>query len=291
MNKASCIENSSACSVEDVSFRSGEHKLCGRVYAPAGATRAIVVLNGATGVPARFYDPFARWLAEEKKLACLIFDYRDFGASQSRSMRKSKATMVDWGVYDQEAARDFARVSFPGLPLWIIGHSLGAMCLPFQRNLDQIDRVIAVASGLVHVRDHPWPYQALAHLFWYGPATIGTAIFGFLPAKAMRLGKDLPARVYWQWRKWCTTRGFYARDMGGVLPFPDWSGLTAPTKFVAVSDDVMAPPSTVWRLMRCFPSAPKTQLVLRPGDFGLDGLGHIEVFMEKNRAAWDQLVF
>ncbi len=275
---------------KEVQFQSGEHKLNGKLFQPSKEPTAIVVLNGATGVPARFYEPFACWLAETKNLCCLIYDYRDFGASSHGHLQCSKATMTDWGVHDQDAAREFAHHAFPKSPLWVIGHSLGAMCLPFQRNLDQIDRVIAVASGIVNVKDHPWPYQALARLFWFGPVPLVTRLLRYLPGKAMRIGSDLPRGVYWQWRKWCTRQEFYARDFGRQLPFPDWTGLKAPTKLVAVADDVMTPPITVWRLMQCFPAAPKTQVVLRPGDFGLSKLGHIDVFSERNRAVWDQII-
>ncbi len=276
---------------EVIRIQSGEHKLQGKLIRPAAQDpEAIVVLNGATGVPAQYYEPFAYWLAETRSLACLIYDYRDFGASARGHLRRSRATMADWGVHDQDAARDFARAAFPDLPLWVIGHSLGAMCLPFQRNLDQIDRVIAVASGMVNVRDHPWPYQALARFFWFGPVPMVTRLLRFLPGKALRVGHDLPRGVYWQWRKWCTRREFFAREFGVQLPFPDWMGLKAPTKFVAVADDVMTPPETVWRMMKFFPAAPKTQTTLRPGDFGLSEIGHIQVFSKKNSAVWDQIV-
>lgn len=275
---------------KDVTFRSGEHLLTGKLFYPAHRPLAIVVLNGATGVPARFYGPFAQWLAHAKGFACLIYDYRDFGASRRWIPRKSKATIADWGVHDQQAARDFARQCCPDLPLWVIGHSLGGMCLPFQRDLDGVDRLIAVASGLVNVRDHPWPYQGFARFFWFGLVPLTTWIAGYLPGKFLRLGADLPKGVYWQWRRWCTRRDFFAQDFGVRMPFPDWTGLKAPAKFVAIADDVMTPPETVWRLMRCYPSAPKTQTVLRPSDFGLSGLGHVNVFAEKSRAVWDQIV-
>ena len=123
---------------QDVSFYSGEAKLKGQLFRPSTQPKAIVVLNGATGVPARFYEAFARWLAQEKSIACLTYDYRDFGASADLPLWKSKATMTDWGVHDQQAARDFATATFPGTALWVIGHSLGGMCLPFQQNLDRV---------------------------------------------------------------------------------------------------------------------------------------------------------
>lgn len=274
----------------DVAFQSGEHRLAGTLYRPTEQPAAVAVLNGATGVPASYYGEFARWLADEKGVACLTFDYRDFGASAKQHPRNSRSKMSDWGVHDQQAARDFVTAQFPDAPLWVIGHSLGGLCLPFQKNLDRISRVIVVGSGPVHVRDHPWPYQALARLFWFGHAPLATILSGFLPGRVLSLGPDLPSGVYWQWRRWCTRKDFFTRDIGTILPYPDWDGIKASMKVVAMADDDVVPPFAVWRLMQFYPEARKTQTVLRPADFGLAKLGHIGVFASKSRAAWSSMM-
>lgn len=276
--------------VTDVTFHSGEYRLKGTLFEPAEAPRAIVVINGATAVPARYYAAFAHWLAEDQGLACLTYDYRDFGASAGASMRASKATLSDWGVYDQQAARDYARRRAPDVPLWVIGHSLGGLCFPFQQRLDQIDRVITVGSGLVNVRDHPWRYQPVVRMFWYGPVPLVTMLAGYMPGRTMRIGADIPAGVYWQWRAWCTQTGFFAGDLGTRLPFPDWTGLTCDIKYVAIADDDLVPPAAVWRLMQCNAAAKMQQTVLRPGDHGLTKLGHIAPFAEANKAAWPAII-
>jgi len=276
--------------IEDVSFDSGDCGLKGKLFRPSHDPDAFVILNGATGVPAQFYTAFATWLAKDNNLACLTYDYRDFGASADKHSRASKATMADWGVYDQQAARDFAVSTIPNVPVWIIGHSLGALCLPFQKNLGQISRIITVGCGPNNVRDHPWPYQFLARLFWFGHAPLATLLAGYLPGKLLGLGSDLPAGVYWQWRRWCTRSNFFADEFGAKLPYPDWTGVKADMKLVAMADDVMMPPASVWKLMEFYPEARKRQLVLRPEDYGLSKLGHINAFKEKNRAVWPEIL-
>lgn len=275
---------------EPVSFRSGEYKLIGELFHPCRSPRAVVVLNPATGVKSGFYADFAKWLCDDQGFAVLLYDYRDFGASATRHVKTSKATMSDWGVHDAQAARDFAAARFPTTPLWVIGHSLGGLCLPFQTDVERIARVITVCSGPVHTTDHPWPYQAKARLFWHGPVSLLARLMGYLPGKRLGVGPDLPLGVYKQWRKWCTSRSFFCDDFGTRLPYPDWRGLKAPIKFVAVSDDALVPAAAVWRLMRCHPEAPKTQLVLRPTDFDLTNIGHINAFSARSRAAWDTLI-
>ncbi len=271
-------------------FYSGGHKLQGQLFLPPARPLAVAVLNPATGVPQSYYAAFAQWLAAEKGIACLTYDYRDFGASARRAARQSRATMVDWGVHDQQAARDHLAELFPGAPLWVIGHSLGGLLLSFQQGLDRIDRVITVASGPVHFSDHPFPYRVEVGAFWHliGPPL--TKLMGYVPGRRLGYGFDLPAGVFWQWRRWCTSRGFFAADIGHRMPMPDWNGLKAEMKVVAIKDDVMVPPAAVWRLMQFYPWARKKQLVVDPRAHGLQKIGHIGPFATRNKVIWDALI-
>ena len=174
-----------------VAIASQDGHLNGTLYV-SETPRAIAVLHPATGVPHSYYRHFARWLAAEQAVTCLTYDYRGFGASATGRVRKVRLRMSDWGIDDQQSARNWLSQRFPGIPLWVIGHSLGGFMLGYQTGLDHIDRVIAVSSGPVHVRDHPWPYQAAARLFWYGlgPALVATA--GYVPNRLSGLGADIP---------------------------------------------------------------------------------------------------
>ena len=64
----------------------------------------------------------------------------------------------------------------------------------------------------------------------------------------------------------------------------------ARTKLVALVDDPVIPPSSVWKLMENFPNAPKRQLVLDPRDYGLGTVGHIGAFAKRNAVLWPQIV-
>lgn len=275
---------------EEQYFYSGGHKLRGKLFLTHQFPRAVAVLNPATGVEQRYYAEFARWLAETQNIACMTYDYRDSGASARGHARASRATMADWGIHDQQAARDHLRTMFPGTPLWVIGHSLGGLLLSFQTDLDQIDRVISVASGPVHLSDHPYPYKFVVAAFWFLTAPPLAALLGYVPGTRMGFGFDLPAGVFWQWRRWCTSRGFFATDLGHRLPMPDWNGLKARFKVVAIKDDVMVPPAAVWRLMSFYPAALKKQLVIDPDHYGLRQIGHIGPFAPRNKAIWSDLI-
>ncbi|KPQ07727.1 MAG: putative alpha/beta hydrolase [Rhodobacteraceae bacterium HLUCCA12] len=263
----------------------GGARLAGTLFLPDTPAQAVLILP-ATGVPAAYYRAFAQWLADDRGAACLIWDYRDFGASGT--IRGSRASMSDWGLHDATAARHWLRARLPGLPLWVIGHSLGGMALPFQRDLDQIDRVITVAAGPGHVSDHPWPFKAQAMALWHVLGPLSVAMLGYLPGRVLGLGSDLPAPVFRQWRRWCLDRRSLMGDP--ALPAPEQPGLTCPVKLVAIADDVMIPPASVWRLGAWMPAATITRLTLTPADYGLKAIGHIAPFAPRNRALWPDLM-
>lgn len=275
---------------ETLRFPTRDAALAGTLYLPSGTPVAAVVLNCATGVPQAYYRHFATWLAETRNMACLTWDYRDFGESATGPVKASHATMVQWALEDQPAARAEMRRRFPGIPLWVVGHSLGAMLLPLQEGIEDIERVIGVSSGLVYHRDHPWPYQALARLFWFGHAPVLTRALGYLPGKAIGFGADLPAGVYWDWRRWCTREASYLPETGASLPRPDWSRSGGQVVLNAFSDDEMMPPHCTERLAKVYGADSAVCKILKPADFGLKSVGHLGAFSRGNAAVWPTLV-
>ncbi|MDU8944415.1 alpha/beta hydrolase family protein [Ovoidimarina sediminis] len=275
-----------APAVETLTFRADIATLTGTLFRPAGRPRAAIVLHAATGVPARYYRHFAAWLAD-RGYACLTYDYRGLGASATRPMRDETATLADWGLRDQPAAQRALEAAVGDVPVWAIGHSIGGMMVPFNEGAARLDRLITVASGPVHLSDHPLGWKARAHLFWNGPGALAAAALGYLPGKILGLGADLPAGVYWQWRRWCTTRGFYLGDIGATLPMPEFRAFTGHLRAVAIADDGMVPPAAVWRLLQTYPEAWKSQAVIRPAG---RPIGHIAVFSPENAAHWPAIL-
>lgn len=279
-----------AADMQKFRFSSAGRMLAGRIYRPIGLPEAIVVLNGAVGVPQRFYEAFARWLSHEKNVACLTFDYDGIGESTDGDLRNNTASMVRWGVTDQTAARDSARHYFPDTPIWVIGHSLGGMTLPFQKRISDIERFIAVCSGPVHTSDHPWDFRPAAWVFWSAPVAVLTRMLGYFPARLFGMGENLTATAYLQWRRWCSKKGFYFQDIGRDLPQPDWTRADASVRLVALSDDKMIPPHCVQRLADLYQPGSVDYVEVTPKDHGMGKVGHINVFSRKNSALWDHLL-
>lgn len=281
---------------QDIEFQwvdifSGSHKLVGRVFEPSATAQRIIVINAATGIRQHYYEAFARWLAHEHNALVLTYDYCEFGLSRtSKPIQCSRVSMSDWGIVDQDAALSFACKSYPDLPLWVIGHSLGGLMLRWHQHRNHVERYITVASGPINTKDHPIAYLPFVLWFWYvsGPAVI--SVLGYLNGKLSGLGSDLPAVVFWQWRKWCTTDGFYDNEIGNSISKPPALTPMAPFTAIAIEDDVMVPPGTVRRMDDLYQGVAIEHKLLKPSDFGLKRVGHYKAFSPACAAMWPAIV-
>lgn len=260
--------------------------LAGRLFLPDGEPLLAIVLHGATGVPRDYYAKFAAWLAGARQAAVLIYDYRDCGWSARGPVRAARSDMGDWAVSDQAAALDWLAARYEGLPLEVVGHSLGGMGLPFHEKADRVRRLTTVATGPSHWTRHPLNYIGKAAAFWFVLGPVATLLLGYLPGRILGQGEDLPARAFWQWRRWCTTRGFYRRDWGRALPQPDLTRMTGEVRLIAVADDPMIPPPVVRDHAAFFPAATISHLVVKPQEVGVKTIGHLRLFSERCKAAW-----
>lgn len=278
--------------IEDIAIDNGVEPLAGQLVRPKGEPKIAVVIHAATGVRGRYYQKFAQWLATEHQAAVLTYDYGQKGAvDDPPGIKGSTVTMADWGLRDQSAALDALAACFPDIPLWVIGHSLGALFVPWHARAGQVQRVIAVASGPAYVTRHPLAFLPLVFYFWYLSGPLLTKLCGYLPSRCAGIGgDDLPAGVFWQWRRWCTSRLFNQVDWGGVIPKPDFTRVTAQVDLVSIADDPMIPPSSVAKLAAYYPAAQRTERLIQPAACGLKQIGHLRVFSERCAAAWPQII-
>ncbi len=263
--------------------------LAGLLFKSAAPPRVAIVLHGATGVPRDYYARFAAWVAEARQAAVLIYDYRDCGHSARGPVKQARATMADWAIRDQAAALEWLYQNFPDLPLEVIGHSLGGLGLLFHERADQVVRMVAVASGPAHWSRHPPGFLPKALAFWYLAGPLLTILLGYMPGWVLGQGAHLPAGAYWEWRRWCVTRGFYRRDWGRRLPQPDLSRMKGRLRLVAIADDPMLPPPVVRDLAGFYPAAQVENHLIEPATAGVANIGHLRVFSERCRAVWPVL--
>lgn len=253
------------------------YALGGRLFEAKDA-REVVLLNGATGVPQRYYARFAEWAASGGR-AVVTYDYRGLGESKPHRLRGFPGSMSDWGRLDFEGVLRFARQRFPGARLTVIGHSVGGQLLGLAPSAPSISRVVTVAAQFGAFQLWPAPHRwALAGL-WFGLMPAVTVAMGRFPGK-LGIGADLPRNVALEWARWCRSRDFFLAhgvDRGG------FERLKMPVRSFSFSDDLYAPRAAVDALHALMRNAEVERRHLVPAQVGASRISHFGFFQDAGR--------
>lgn len=255
------------------------------LYEPVGAPRATVLLLGGTGIPRRFYAPFAAHLAD-RGLLTLTLDFRGVGSSRPASLRGFDATKQDWARLDASAAFDWLERRAPDLPRLVVGHSVGGQLLGLLDRPEAIDAVATFGTGFGYWGNMPAPYKWFVASLWYVGIPAATSLFGYMPAKRLGLGEDLPAGVAREWARWGRRADYFTGELAAE---PGFAALRAPWLAVYASDDEIATPENASGLLSLYPHADKETRVLRPEERNLPAIGHLGLFSRRRRALWPEI--
>jgi predicted alpha/beta hydrolase len=260
-------------------------------YAPAAPLKAVVLIAPAMGVKQEFYAPFAEWLAGQGYLV-QSFDYRGTGASRPAAARHSlrgfDADLFDW-ARDYDTAIEALTAAAPGLPLYVVGHSLGAQLPGLLRHRDRIAGLVSVAAGSGYWRDNAPQLRRIVPYFWHVLVPLATALFGYFPGK--RLGKvgDLPRGVILQWRRWCMHPRYHVGAEGAAVR-EAFAGARFPVVALSITDDELMTERGTRVLIDCYENAPRELQRIAPADVGARRIGHFGLFRPQFEATLWQRV-
>lgn len=270
--------------VETLTVRAVDYYPLGaKLYGAEGSQGPVFIINGATGVPQRYYRPFAEWL-EGQGGTVLTFDFRGIGESRPKSLKGFPARARDWGQLDFEGAIRFAKQKFPGRELVLIGHSIGGQLIGMTPSAHEFSRIFTVAAQVGSWRD--WPGMgkwAMAGL-WYALMPAAVTLVGYYPGK-LGMGADLPAGMALEWASWGRHRDYLLRS----IPREGYERLTAPFLSYSFSDDFYAPKNAVDKLHAIYSRATVERVHLSPKELGVKQIGHFGFFRERFREAlWER---
>jgi predicted alpha/beta hydrolase len=256
--------------------------LAGTLAEPQGAPRGAVLIGSAMGVPRGFYGPFAEYLAEGG-LVVLRFDYRGVGGSLRGPLRKSEATMHDWGEQDLAGALRFLRERHPGTPLLLVGHSAGGQLFGLVPEPNQVRAVLAIGAQSGYWRNWRGAGRLRMRFYWtLFPAL--THALGYLPLKRLTGGgEDVPPGVALEWATWGRDPDYvlsYARRKDGARGY---AGFAGPMRAYALADDSYAPRAAVQALLAFYPAASRELLYVEPSSIGARSIGHFGFFQRRFR--------
>lgn len=257
--------------------------LQGRVFEPQGRAHAVAVLAPATGVPQRYYQAFAQWLAA-RGYAVLSFDYRGMGASRAAAAGGA-ASMRDWIRLDLSAAlaaaRERAGRGPQRLPILWVGHSLGGNGLPLLQGLEHLDAAVTVGAQFGYWGLWPAGWRrTVTRVFFAHWVPLWVRLSGRLPGWALGGGETLPAAAAMDWSRWGRSAGYFTDDP----VCRDWyrpQDFRGHLQLWSLADDLaFGPAPAVDALARCFgPANAKVERFhLHPHELGLQRLGHFGPF-------------
>lgn len=236
--------------------------------------RGVVILNSATAVRRRHYRRFAAYLARGG-YHVLTYDYRGIGGSRPETLRGFRARLRDWGERDFAGVLDHVERRHPGLPIVVVGHSVGGQLMGLVPRPERVAGLLGVCAQSGDYRLWPAPARYRMALLWYGVVPLAAQAAGYLPG-ALGTVEDLPRGVALEWARWCRTPGFLGE--GGDRLRDRFRRYQGPVLAYGFTDDPYAPPAAVRGLLDLYGRAPGRHREIRPTDVGARRVGHFGFF-------------
>lgn len=128
------------------------HPITGTVFAPAEPAAIVIISHGMAEHGDR-YRPLARWLSEQG-MAVVTFHHRGHGPACPPESLGHYADRQGWDrvVADLHQLVRHSRSQFPGVPLHLLGHSMGSFIAQSyaQKHGDTLDSLILSATNRIH---------------------------------------------------------------------------------------------------------------------------------------------
>lgn len=249
-------------------------------YEPGEQAAGVAIIAPAMGVSQRFYQPFAEWLSAQG-YATYTFDYRGMGESgpANGDLRGFRATIRDWATLDCAAVIDDAAARFPGVPIFWIGHSVGAQILGLIPNRDRVRAMLSVAAGSGYYRYNARPLRYYVLSLWTVIMPLALRLAGYFPGKKLRMVGDLPYGVAAQWRRWCLAADYLGAEGDDVRA--QLARVDVPITALSMQDDEMMTLRGTRALFGLYANAKVDVQRLRPAELGVRSIGHFGFFRAK----------
>lgn len=237
----------------------------------------IVVVLPTAATPRYFYASFCCFLAQQG-FPAVTFDYRGIGDSRPASLKGCDATLSDWGRGDLAYVLAWLKDRFPEFRLVVVGHGLGGQLPALAANAGHIEGLITL-SAASHYHGHFAEGRGRRRLYAMTRYVLPKLIdkLGYVPARKLKLGEDVPKNVFLEWARWCHDPDYLFGD-GGTDARARAAALHCPILATVVADDSWAPEAAVRALHRHYVNANVSYWTIGPADFGLVQLGHLGPF-------------
>lgn len=251
------------------------HALHAYCHEPEGAPRASIVIAPGMAIPQTFYADFAVFLARQG-YRTWTFDYRGMGEARYDSMRACRADISAWVTNDYDTMVRHAAEAAPGLPLFVLGHSLGGQTAPLLPSFGQVAGLVNIAVGSGATRHNQPGVRRRAPLLWHVLSPLLCRLCGYFPGARIGILGDIPRGVMEQWRRWCLTPDYLLSGEPGARDA--YGNSTAPVLGLTFADDELLLESGSRMLHDAYRQAEVDYRVIDPARYQQKRIGHFGFF-------------
>ena len=242
------------------------------VAKPAQPQRAVFLLLPALGIRAKFYSKLAEGLAAYGT-STIVVEQRGNGESPYRPGDGSRFGLRDYLDIDIAAATTWVQKEFPGVPIYIGGHSLGGHMAALAGALhpEHYAGIVRLACGFPYHKDFPRPSSTFIKVMILTIPLL-TWLVGYFPGSRLGFGGREYRELMMDWRLWAKSGSYENRR----FPGSEAAMATYPKRVISIgfNNDTLAPDAAINRSVGMFRTADVTQLKLSAAQQG-DYLGHI----------------
>lgn len=256
-------------------------RLIGELWTCADPIAPVVIINPATGIAARFYHAYARFLAGHG-FHVLTYDYRGIGRSRPDRLKGSGFRWRDWGEFDFDAALGFVNDQYPDNEVLVVGHSIGGFLPGYAARAGTISRMLTVGAQYAYWPDYRAPVRLGFLCKWHVVMPALSIVLGYFPGRQLGWLEDLPKGVALEW----AFRG--KRIEKGRMPseavdlLSRFSSVGADILALSVTDDDFATPQAMRRALAYYDAARIEKVMLQPEDLASSQIGHFDLFRARH---------
>jgi predicted alpha/beta hydrolase len=155
------------------------------------------------------------------------------------------------------------------------------------RDAQHVRRVVLFAPHTAFFGDYLPAWRIPMFLAWHVLMPLTTAIAGYFPGRALRLGEDLPRGFALEWAgRLHRAIGATASDRQRWGPaLSSYGQVAAQALAISVTDDAFAPPAAAAGALALYPAMTISRKVVSPGDLQVRTLGHM-AFLRRRTGPW-----
>jgi predicted alpha/beta hydrolase len=260
--------------------------LAGHIWSRPSAS-AIVIVNPATGVLARYYYRYAAFLADQG-FEVITYDYRGIGESRPDDLRRCRIRWSDWGTKDFAAVLDAADGMAAGRSIMVVGHSIGGFLPGLATGFDRCSALLTVGSQYAYWRDYASSGRLRSVLKWHVVMPAFTAALGYFPGRRLGWLEDLPAGVAYDWafRRARAEHSFPHAQRREIVE--RLAAFRGPLLAVTATDDPYGTSAAINRALTYYPGAQKSLVLISPNELGVARIGHFDLFHARHRDSFWQ---